>query len=128
MIIPNSAFVSGQVINWTLSESFRRVEIPVGVAYGTDPQRVLEMLVDIARNHANVRPSPEPVAIFKGFGESSLDFLLMFWAHQEHHFQLRSEVSVEINAALKVAGIEIPFPQRDIHVHAVPPSAFGQSA
>ena len=129
VIIPNSAFVSGQVINWTLSESRRRVEIPIGVAYGTDPERVIQTLLEIAGTHAEVLREPEPSAVFQGFGDSSLNFLLMFWADQDTHFRLRSDICVRINAALRQAGIDIPFPQREIRVHSVPsPPPFRQSA
>ena len=118
VIIPNSTFISGQVVNWTLTEPVRRVEVPVPVAYGTDPERVIKMLLEIAGTHSEVLRRPEPVAVFKGFGESSLDFLLMFWADQEYHFRLRSDISIRINAVLREAGIDIPFPQREIRVHS----------
>jgi small-conductance mechanosensitive channel len=118
VIIPNSTFVSGQVVNWTLSEPVRRVDVPVKVAYGTDPERVIKMLLEIAASHSEVLRRPEPFAVFLGFGESSLEFLLMFWADQETHFRLRSDVSIRINVALREAGIEIPLPQREIRVHS----------
>ena len=129
VIIPNSTFISGQVVNWTLSEAVRRVDIPVHVAYGTDPERIIKMLLEIARSHTEVLRQPEPSAAFMGFGDSSLDFLLMFWAGQDTHFRLRSEISIRIGGALRDAGIDIPFPQREIRVHqaAVSPM-FKQSA
>jgi small-conductance mechanosensitive channel len=101
VIIPNSAFISGQVVNWTLSEAIRRVEIPIHVTYGTDPQRVIEMLLEIANSQTGVLRQPESSAVFMGFGESSLEFLLMFWADQNTHFGLRSAVSIRISAALR---------------------------
>ena len=128
VIIPNSAFVSDKVVNWTLSEPRRRVEIPVHVAYGTDPERVVNMLIEIAASQARVLRDPAPSAVFTGFGDSSLDFLLMFWAEQDTHFQLRSDVSIRINAALSEAGIDIPFPQREIRVHSEQSGAFRHSA
>jgi small-conductance mechanosensitive channel len=118
VIIPNSAFISGQVVNWTLSDPIRRVDIPVRVAYGTDPQRVIKMLLEITGSQARVLRQPEPSAVFMGFGESALEFLLMFWAEQSTHFGLRSEVSIRISAALREAGIDVPFPQREIRVHS----------
>jgi small-conductance mechanosensitive channel len=124
VIIPNSTFISGQVINWTLTEPRRRVDIPVHVAYGTDPDQVIRMLLEIAASHAEILRDPEPSAVFLGFGESSLDFQLMFWAEQATHFRLRSEVSIHINSALRAAGIDIPFPQRDLHVHSEEAGAF----
>lgn len=129
VIIPNSAFVSEQVINWTLSESRRRVEIPVGVAYGTDPERVIQTLLEIAGTHAEVLREPAHTAVFQGFGESSLNFLLMFWADQNVHFRLRSEICVRIDVAFRQAGIDIALPQREIRVHSVPSTpTFTQSA
>jgi small-conductance mechanosensitive channel len=128
VIIPNSAFVSDQVINWTLSEPRRRVDIPVRVAYGTDPERVIELLLRIAAEHPGVLRDPEACAVFQGFGESSLDFLLMFWAEQNTHFQLRSDICISINTALRQAQIDIPFPQREIRVQSMEPAAFRRSA
>ena len=128
VIIPNSTFVSDQVINWTLSEPRRRVEVPVHVAYGTDPERMIDILVNIAAGHPEVLRDPEPIAVFQGFGESSLDFLLMFWAEQNTHFQLRSEICISVNKALKQAEIDIPFPQREVRVQSVEPAAFRRGA
>ena len=128
VIIPNSAFVSDQVVNWTLSEPRRRVDIPVRVAYGTDPERVIEILVRIAANHSAVLRDPEPCAVFQGFGESSLDFLLMFWAEQNTHFQARSEICISINTALRQAQIDIPFPQREVRVQSMDAAALRRSA
>ena len=94
----------------------------MGVAYGSDPAQVLEMLVDIATNHGDVLKVPAPLALFLGFGDSSLDFELRFWtSHFDGWLKLRSDVAMELHGALKKAGIEIPFPQRDIHVRSVAP-------
>ncbi len=119
VIIPNSALVSNQVVNWTLSEPLRRVELQVPAAYGTPPERVIEILSGVAAGHPEVRREPPPGAFFQGFGTSSLDFLLMFWAEQGNHFRLRSEIAVGVNAALREAGIEIPLPQQDLHLRSV---------
>jgi small-conductance mechanosensitive channel len=116
VIVPNSNLVSNQVVNWTLSKAIRRVEIQVPVAYGTAPERVIQLLASIARGHTGVLPHPEADAFFQGFGPNSLDFILMFWAEQQTHFQLRSEIAIAVNAALHEAGIEIPLPQREIRV------------
>jgi len=126
VIVPNGNLISSEVINWTLSDRTRRAEIPVGVRYGTDPKRVLEILVQAARNHEEVLEFPEPSALFRGFGESSLDFLLRFWTSgAENWLVVSSDVTVAINDALKEAGIEIPFPQRDLHLRSVDPEARG---
>jgi small-conductance mechanosensitive channel len=118
VIIPNSTFISGQVINWTLSEPYRRVDVPVHVAYGTDPERVLDILLDVAGTHPEVLRTPKPCAVFQGFGESALNFLLMFWAEQNTHFRLRSEICIQITSVLRAAGIEVPVPQREIRMRS----------
>jgi small-conductance mechanosensitive channel len=120
VIVPNSSLLSNQVINWTLSSEWRRVDIPVGVAYGTDPDRVLQILVDVAKSHSGVLLARPPTAFFMGFGDSALKFELRFWsAEQDSWFQLQSDVTIAIAKALEKAGIEIPFPQRDLHVRSV---------
>jgi small-conductance mechanosensitive channel len=119
VIVPNSNLISNQVINWTLSSPWRRIEIPVGVAYGTDPEVVLNLLIAEAATHANVMTDPAPMAFFMGFGDSALNFELRFWsARQDIWFQLRSDVTVGVSRALREAGIEIPFPQRDLHLRS----------
>ena len=126
VIIPNANFISSKVINWTLTESQRRRELPVGVAYGTDPTIVLKLLREAAASHELVLVKPEPMVYFKGFGESSLDFELHFWVMQENNgLQITSEVALKAMRLLDDAGIEIPFPQRDLHVRNVEPSAAG---
>ena len=128
VIVPNSNLVSTQVINWTLSSQQRRIEIAVGVAYGTDPERVLELLIAEAASHEGVMTNPAPVAYFMGFGDSSLDFELRFWSErQDIWFQLKSDVTVAVCRALTEAGIEIPFPQRDLHLRTVDASIQNQS-
>jgi len=124
VIVPNSTLLSNQVINWTLSTPGRRVEIPVGVGYGTDPERVLKLLIDAAESNPGVMRDPRgPVAFFLGFGDSALNFELRFWAAQrETWFQLKSEVTIAVARALQQADIEIPFPQQDLHVRSIAPS------
>ena len=120
VIVPNSTLISNQVINWTLSSSWRRVDIPVGVAHGTDPELVIKLLTNVAKSHPGVLLEREPTAFFLGFGESALNFELRFWsARQDTWYQLQSEVTVAIANALKEAGIEIPFPQRDLRLRSV---------
>jgi potassium efflux system protein len=115
VIVPNTNLVIGNVINWTLSERNRRVDLQVGVAYGTDLEAVIKLLVEVATSHPNVVRQPAPVALFTGFGESSLDFELRFWApHVRTYQQLKSEVAIHVWSAFREAGIEIPFPQREV--------------
>ncbi|HKV79701.1 MAG TPA: mechanosensitive ion channel domain-containing protein [Candidatus Sulfotelmatobacter sp.] len=120
VIVPNSNLISNQVINWTLSSQWRRVDVPVGVAYGTDPERVIKLLVGVAESHPGVLLARPPMAFFLGFGESALKFELRFWsAQQDTWFQLQSDVTVAVARALREASIEIPLPQRDLHVRSI---------
>lgn len=124
VIIPNATLISNKVINWTLSESRRRRELPVGVAYGSDPKVVLKILRDSAARHELVLTKPEPMAYFKGFGDSALNFELHFWVMQENNGMLiTSEVAMAAMQMFEDASIEIPFPQSDIHLRSVDPAA-----
>jgi potassium efflux system protein len=123
VVVPNGDLISGAVTNWTLSDRLCRIEFPVGVAYGTDPERVVALLLDVARANAHVLPRPDPQALFKGFGDSSLDFLLRVWTDVEYEriLPLTSELALAVHRSLYGAGIEIPFPQRDLHLASVSP-------
>jgi small-conductance mechanosensitive channel len=118
VIVPNANLISAEVVNWTLSDDRRRMELAVGVAYGTDPQVVIEILVAAANDHPEVLGDPEPAALFLGFGGSSLDFQLRAWTRTDY-VRVSSDLLVAVNAALGEAGIEIPFPQRDLHLRSV---------
>ncbi len=117
VIIPNGELVGGRFINWSLSDRLRRISISVNVAYGTDPGRVIDILVGIARNHPQVLVNPAPLAVFDRFGDSALNLTLFCWAFVDTFFITRSELTIAINNAFNEAGIEIPFPQQDVHVH-----------
>lgn len=120
VIVPNSQLISEEVINWTLSDQQRRLDINVGVAYGTDPEMIIEMLSKVAVAHENVLKSPPPRTIFVGFGDNSLDFQLRAWtSHTENWVGIRSELAVGVHNALRDAKIEIPFPQRDMNLRTV---------
>jgi small-conductance mechanosensitive channel len=126
IIIPNATFISSNVTNWTLSEARRRLELPVGVAYGTDPKLVKDLMERPAVQHPDVLTSPEPAVFFKEFGDSALNFELQFWVMQESNVvKEKSEVALEVMRLLSEAGIEIPFPQRDLHLRGVDPTAAG---
>jgi potassium efflux system protein len=123
VIVPNAALISERVVNWTLSSFQRRVEITVGVAYGNEPARVLEILEGAARGVPDVLERPAPQALFLGFGDSSLDFALRAWTtRQDMLFTVRSRIALAVHDALRAAGIEIPFPQRDVHVRSPLPA------
>ncbi len=118
VIVPNGNLISDQMINWTRSDSNRRMDIRTGVAYGTDPEVVLALMEEIAADHPNVRKTPPPKAYFLEFGDSSLNFRLLAWVHIDSRLETESELMVTINTRLKEAGIEIPFPQRDLHIRS----------
>jgi small-conductance mechanosensitive channel len=118
VVVPNATLISNNLVNWTLTDLERRMEIAVGVAYGTSPERVLEILLGVARSHPDVLETPAPVALFTGFGASSLDFELRAWTAGDF-VGIASELRVAVNRALAEAAIEIPFPQRDLHLRTV---------
>jgi small-conductance mechanosensitive channel len=116
VIVPNANLIAEQVVNWTLSDRQRRIELPVGVAYGTDPQRVLAILLDVAKASSDVLEDPPPLALFRGFGDSALNFELRVWTGLTTYLEVHSRIAIAVNAALLEAAIEIPFPQRDLHI------------
>lgn len=119
VIVPNSEFISMRVINWTLADPKRRVTVSVGVRYGTDPVRVLDLLLEAARENEEVLSYPEPESLFVAHGESSLDFQLrVFTESRRGWMTLTSDLTVSINRKLGEAGIEIPYPQRDLHLRS----------
>jgi potassium-dependent mechanosensitive channel len=124
VIVPNSKLVEEQVTNWTLSDRKRRVDVEVGVAYGTDPEAVLALLVDVAKGEPGVAPVPAPEALFLGFGDSALQFQLRVWTEAPSWIRVQSRLGVAIAHRLRDAGIEVPFPQRDVWLRspAKPPA------
>lgn len=127
IIIPNSYFLEEKVVNRSFADPRLRLTIPIGVAYGTDVQQVKEILLHIAQlsneKHLFVLDSPEPFVNFKGFGESSLDFELFLWiSDPKEVIRIKSELNFSIYEQLNKHGIEIPFPQRDLHIKSAPKS------
>ncbi|MBW2237329.1 MAG: mechanosensitive ion channel, partial [Deltaproteobacteria bacterium] len=117
VIVPNGDLIASQLINWTLSDAKRRIILPVGVAYGTDPEKVLAILEGVARENPEVLDDPPPETLFRNFGDSSLDFELRAWTESERGWNpVRSDLAVSISRAFAEAGIQIPFPQRDLHL------------
>jgi small-conductance mechanosensitive channel len=114
VVIPNGNLISGEFTNWTLTDDKRRSEIRVGVAYGAEPRRVMEILKGAACDHAQVLATPEPLVLFSGFGESSLDFVLYFWTLLGDAAGAASEIHGIVYDRLNAEGIEIPFPQREV--------------
>jgi small-conductance mechanosensitive channel len=120
LIIPNSKFISETVTNRSYGQPRVRYRIPVGVAYGSDPRAVEEALLEAARKSENVLADPPPSVRFKAFGDSSFDFELLCWTSRmlQRQGAFRSELNFAIYEALKARGIEIPFPQRDLHIRS----------
>ena len=123
IIVPNSELISNQVTNWMLHDSMGRIKIPVGVAYGSDLEKVRDILLAIARQHEMVVSDnsrvAEPVVLMMGFGDSSLDLeLRCFIRSIDKKAQVFSDLCFTIDATFKEKGIEIPFPQRDVHIKA----------
>jgi len=117
LIVPNKDFITGNLVNWSLSNPVLRFDIPVGVAYKENPAQVERILVECAKAHEDVLSDPEPVAIFKELGDSSLNFELRFHTSNLDRFPLvKSEVLTSIFERLRLEEIEIPFPQRDLHI------------
>lgn len=128
MIVPNGHLVSEKVINWTLTSPSARVFLPVGVAYGSPVEEVQGILGEAAFAHPAVLEEPPPQALFMAFGDSSLDFELRVWVNDIRlRMEVRSTLLAEIDRRLREAGIQIPFPQRDLHLHSVDGKALGQA-
>jgi potassium efflux system protein len=118
--IPNGDLITREVINWTFSDRFARLKLPVGVAYGTDTDLVLNILMEVANEDKAVVQYPAPYAFFNGFGDSSLNFeLRVYLLNLDNWFTVWGRLYQEIERKLREAGITIPFPQRDLHVYSV---------
>ncbi len=117
VIVPNGELISNRVVNWTMSDRHRRLEASVGVAYGTDPERVRSLLYGVLDAESEIMKQPEPMVIFEAFGDSSLNFRLFFWVMEfDIGHKITDRVNTGIAQAFAAAGIEIPFPQRDVHI------------
>lgn len=120
VVVPNGNLISNQLINWTLSDNKRRIEIKVGTSYGSDPNEVLKILEKVAEENEDVMKEPPPRALFENFGDSSLNFRLLFWIPFDIGIGTKSDISVAIFNKFKENNIEIPFPQVDLHVKENP--------
>ena len=121
LLVPNKEFVTGRLINWTLSDAVLRLSIPVGIAYGSDTNRAIEVLEQVAKDSWRVLRDPRPHVLFVAFGDSSLSFeLRVFVRSAEQLFSARHDLHMGIDKAFREAGIEIAFPQRDLHLRSVP--------
>ena len=122
VIIPNKAFITDRVVNWTLStRTTRALQLKVGVAHGSDLSRVQQLLLEAARSNADVLPAPPPSVLFVGFGDSSLNFeIRAFVDSLDKRSRVQHEIYLAVERALRGNGIEIPFPQRELHIRSAP--------
>jgi small-conductance mechanosensitive channel len=116
MIVPNADLVTNKIVNWSHGDPKVRFRVPVGVAYGSDIERVCQALLEVAATNPIVLPHPAPEVFFHGVGDSSLNLELVVWAQEVAPFRFNSSLYFAIEAAFRRHGIEIPFPQRDVHL------------
>jgi potassium efflux system protein len=124
-IIPNATLISEKLMNWTLTDPWRRTDIKIGVAYGSDLQQTIQILLTVAASDPSVLTEPAPAVVFQGFGESALNFELRVWTLVRSNVDTKSQLSIAVFRALSEAGIEVPVPQRDLRLRAVDKSIEG---
>jgi len=120
MIVPNSKFIEEPVTNWTYGDPRVRFRIPVGVAYGSDVNKVREALIAAGKSNPQVLQDPAPSVFLNKFGDSSIDFELVVWSREmsDRPSRFKSDLNFAIEEKFREAGIEIPFPQRDLHIRS----------
>ncbi len=116
VVVPNNNLISKDLINWTLSNNIKRVEILISTTYGADPSEILKVLEKVASENNEVLINPPPLALFDKFGESSLKFRLLFWVYFQNGLRAKSDVSIGVYQKFKELGIKIPFPQHEVHI------------
>jgi potassium efflux system protein len=120
LIVPNKEFITGRLVNWTLSDTILRMVLPVGIAYGSDTQLAQELLLKIAHEHPAVLNEPNPIAFFHGFGDSSLNFELhVYIGSVESCLAVTHDLHMAVDREFRKAKIAISFPQRDLHLRSV---------
>lgn len=122
LIIPNKDLITERLINWTLSDTTNRLELRVGVAYGSDVPLACRLLEQVCNQHDNVLIDPKPVIVFEGFGDSTLMLVARcFLGGLDDRLRTMHELNLAIDERFKAAGLEIAFPQRDLHIRSLPP-------
>ncbi|RCS47775.1 potassium transporter KefA [Bremerella cremea] len=120
-VVPNKEFITGRLLNWTLTDTINRVVINVGVAYGTNTEEARRILLEIAEKNQYLLKDPAPSATFEGFGDSTLDLVLRgFLPNLENRLAVITDLHTQIDLAFRDAKIEIAFPQRDLHIRTAP--------
>jgi len=120
IIVPNSDLITHPITNWSYGDPKVQFRIPIGVAYGTDIEKFQRVLLEVAAGHVSVLSIPPPSIYFESFGDSSLNFELGLWTQDMAHSprRFRSEINFALERKLREAGIEIPFPQRVVHLRS----------
>ena len=117
IFVPNSKLIGENVVNWSHVERKARFHVKVGVAYGSDTALVRELLIKVALAHERVIQTPQPIVRFLDFGNSSLDFEVLFWSRDLIRIEdVKSDIRFAIDQAFRENGVEIPFPQRDLWI------------
>jgi len=120
VIVPNSRFMDSKVVNWSYRQRQCRIHVPVGVDYRREPTLVRQALLKVASEHPQISETPAPQVWLRSFNDSSLDFELLVWIdNPPDQFRLRSDLNYAIMAEFKRLQIDIPFPQRDLHIRSV---------
>ena len=118
IIVPNGDLLSQHLVNWTLSNNNRRVELLIGVAYGSELKKVRQLLYSLVIQRDDVMKEHEPMVLIHNFSDNSVDFRVLFWvADISKWLELKSMVMTDIYESFAEQGIEIPFPQRDVHLY-----------
>jgi small-conductance mechanosensitive channel len=127
IIVPNSELITNNVVNWSHEDPRIRLSIPVGVSYDSDEDVVISSLMEVASEHADVLATPVPTVRLNSFGDSSWDMELLVWlGGPERWRDIRSELNIEVVRTFRAHGVEIPFPQRDLHLRSPLPIPLDQ--
>jgi potassium efflux system protein len=123
-VVPNKQFITGQVLNWTLTNTTNRLVLNISAAYGSDPARVRGVLEEIVSAQPDVLADPQPLVTLERLGESSLEFTIRcFLAKLDRRLSVTHEILAEVTRRFRAEGIEIPFPQREVHLQTRTPAA-----
>lgn len=129
LLVPNKEFVTSRLINWTLTDPINRMMITVGIAYGSDVARARAILLQMADSHPRILKDPPPSAVFAEFGNSTLNFrLYSYIPSREYYLEVLNDLNTAIDREFRAAGIEIAFPQQDIHIRSIAKDAAGALA
>lgn len=116
VVVPNGQLITNKLVNWTMTDRLRRLDIKIGVSYGTNIELVMQTLLKCAKDQKNILTAPAPYVLFNDFAESYLEFELRCWTSHPDWIFIRSDIRVAIDEAFDKEGIVIPFPQRDLHI------------